>query len=101
VLKATAQALLACVRDVDTCARIGGEEFTILLPETDLAGALTVAEKVVLLVHERNLYDSGVNVTASAGVATLAAAETPGELVSRADAVMYRAKREGKNRVMV
>lgn len=101
VLKATAQALLACVRDVDTCARIGGEEFIILLPETDLAGATTVAEKVVLLVHERNLYDSGVNVTASAGVATLTASETPGELVSRADAALYRAKREGKNRVMV
>jgi diguanylate cyclase (GGDEF)-like protein len=100
VLKATAQALLACVRDVDTCARIGGEEFIVLLPETDLVGATTVAEKVVLLVHERNLYDSGVNVTASAGVATLITAETPGELVSRADAALYRAKREGKNRVM-
>lgn len=100
VLKATAQALLACVRDVDTCARIGGEEFIILLPETDLAGATNVAEKVVALVHERNLYDSGVNVTASAGVATLDASETPGELVSRADAALYKAKREGKNRVM-
>ena len=100
VLRATAQALLDCVRDVDTCARIGGEEFIVLLPETDLAGAATVAEKVVLLVHERNLYDSGVNVTASAGVATLDAAETPGELVGRADAALYRAKREGKNRVM-
>src|SRR5690606_7240102 len=39
VLRATAQAMLACVRDVDTCARIGGEEFIVLLPETDLAGA--------------------------------------------------------------
>jgi len=101
VLKATAQALLSCVRDVDTCARIGGEEFVILLPETDQVGAIKVAEKVVVLVHESNLYDSGVNVTASAGVATLDSSEAPGELVSRADAALYRAKREGKNRVMV
>ena len=101
VLRTTAQALLACVRDSDTCARIGGEEFVIMLPGTDLDGATVVAEKAVTQVHERNLYDSGVNVTASAGVATLTDGESPGELVNRADMALYRAKREGKNRVMV
>ena len=101
VLRTTAEAMVACVRDSDTCARIGGEEFVVMLPGTDLQGATIVAEKIVVQVHERNLYDSGVNVTASAGVALFKGSEAPGELVDRADQALYKAKREGKNRVMI
>ena len=99
VLKCAAEALLGVTRDVDTCARIGGEEFVVLLPETDAAGATHVAEKIVAAIHEVAKRDVGVDITASVGIATLAPGETAEALVARADAMLYRAKRSGKNRV--
>lgn len=99
VLKSAAGALLAVTRDVDICARIGGEEFVVLLPETDEAGATHVAEKIVAAIHEAAKRDVGVQITASVGIATLDAGETAEALVARADAMLYRAKRSGKNRV--
>lgn len=99
VLRSSAKALLDGIRDVDTCARIGGEEFVIVLPETDLAGAELVAEKLIVRVHERVLFELGIDITASAGLACLREDETPAALLARADGLLYRAKREGKNRV--
>lgn len=99
VLRSAADALLGVTRDVDICARIGGEEFVVLLPETDETGATRVAEKVVGAIHEVAKRDVGVEITASVGIATLAPGETAEALVARADAMLYRAKRSGKNRV--
>ncbi len=101
VLRTTARALLDCMREVDMCARIGGEEFVVLLPDTDLQGAVKVAEKVVECVRSHNLQLrlSEVTVTASVGAATLLDDGDSDELVARADGMLYEAKRNGKNRV--
>lgn len=99
VLRTTGQALTDCMREVDMCARIGGEEFMVLLPETGLEGAVSVGQKIVARVRELNLAIGGVHVTASVGVATLEDGDDEASLVARADANLYQAKREGKNRV--
>ncbi len=99
VLRSSANALSESIRDVDLCARIGGEEFVVVMPETALAGAQTLAEKLIARVHERVLFELGIDITASAGLAALRSDETPSELLARADGLLYRAKREGKNRV--
>lgn len=99
VLKSAAGALLAVTREADTCARIGGEEFVVLLAETDADGATRVAEKIVQAVHDRAQVEVGVSITASVGIATLDLGETADDVVARADAMLYRAKRGGKNRV--
>ncbi len=83
-------------RSVDEPARYGGEEFTVLLPETDLAGALDVAERVRARIEAES---ADPYVTASFGVAMLAGAGDGQTLVDRADAALYRAKGAGKNRV--
>lgn len=98
VLRTTGQALSDCMREVDLCARIGGEEFVVLLPETTSEGALVVANKVVKRVCDLNRELRGVEVTASVGVATLEPTDDEESLVARADANLYQAKRAGKNR---
>jgi diguanylate cyclase (GGDEF)-like protein len=93
----------ACIRDTDTAARWGGEEFAVVLPQTHLAGALTVAERIRRDVAELKLggASSSLFVTASLGVSSYPAAHvhTTEELVRAADEALYRAKREGRNRV--
>jgi diguanylate cyclase (GGDEF)-like protein len=90
------------VRDVDVAGRLGGEEFALLLPETDLDGAQSGAERLRRSLAERDLplTDGHVErVTASFGVAQLGAGQSGDELLRAADAALYRAKAEGKNRV--
>ena len=103
VLQAFARALSDHVRDVDIPARLGGEEFAVLLPETPLAGAAAVAvrlqrslAKVPVLVRAGR----GLAVTASMGVAQQVQGESAESLLRRADAALYRAKADGKNRVV-
>jgi diguanylate cyclase (GGDEF)-like protein len=90
------------VRDVDVAGRLGGEEFALLLPETDLDGARSGAERLRRSLEERDLALSDGHVervTASFGVAQLEAGQSRDELLRAADAALYRAKAEGKNRV--
>lgn len=90
------------VRDVDVAGRIGGEEFALLLPETDLDGAQAGAERLRGSLAERDLAlsDGRVErVTASFGVAQLETGQSGDELLRAADAALYRAKAAGKNRV--
>ena len=94
----------AGARPGDLAARYGGEEFVILLPFTDLDGALAVGEKLRILALEWCPDNSGSGekkVTISAGVATTVPTEdsTPEMLVNAADELLYKAKREGRNRV--
>jgi len=102
VLRAFADMIRSQARDVDVSGRIGGEEFAILLPETDREGAALVAERmrrslnsVAIAVEDTNL-----NVAASFGVAELVPGQTGDDLLRSADAALYRAKDEGKNRVV-
>jgi diguanylate cyclase (GGDEF)-like protein len=81
---------IAIVRDIDVIARIGGEEFGLLLPGANASEALRIVERL------RNDLPSGL--TASAGVAVWSAPMTADELVALADRALYRAKSEGRDR---
>ncbi|MBD8473371.1 GGDEF domain-containing protein [Pseudomonas sp. CFBP 8770] len=88
----------------DLAARYGGEEFVILLPETDLAGALSVAEKVRLSIFNAGIEHSASalgNVTVSLGVVAINAPKHDAytAALKEADRLLYRAKNRGRNRV--
>ena len=102
VLGTLAHVLRKCTRNVDVPARLGGEEFALLLPETDTAGAVRTAERVrreLAATPTPIVEGEPVIVTASLGVATGGRDVTGAELLRRADAALYAAKRAGKNRV--
>ena len=102
VLRGFASVLRATVRDTDLAARWGGEEFLLLLPGTDAAGGVELADRVRTALAERTFLGRGgaiVTVTCSFGVAEHRAGEDGRELIASADRALYRAKREGKNRV--
>jgi len=88
----------------DMLCRYGGEEFAVILPRTDAAGAAHVAEKIRLAVARTPLQcPSGqdLRVTVSLGVSTLSATGSPAGLVDAADRALYDAKRQGRNRWQV
>lgn len=79
--------------DVDLAARLGGDEFALVLPRTDEAGAAAVGERVVARIRALPVRSPSVALGASFGAAALAAGEAEEELLARADAALYRAKR--------
>lgn len=90
------------IRRDDLAGRLGGEEFGVLLPEIDQAGALRVGEKLLGFVRERRFVFEGVPVplTISVGAATRSVQDRqPQDLVRRADEALYTAKRSGRDRV--
>jgi diguanylate cyclase (GGDEF)-like protein len=88
------------LRARDFAGRNGGEEFAVLLPDTSITEALEIAERVRVAVAEISLPGSDVSVTASVGVAVFPDhASTPDRLERLADAALYLAKRQGRNRV--
>ena len=104
VLRELAQLLQETVRDVDLAGRWGGEEFLVILPGTDLSGGAQVAERIRVALAGRVVLSADgtpIPVTASFGVAATPPASTAAELFSAADAALYEAKRNGKNRVEV
>lgn len=105
VLRLVAGAMRDNVPPSATLARFGGEEFSIILPRTELSVAVAYAETIRRNVLRRELRkrstgDSLGRVTISLGVAALRASETPTSLLERTDLCMYRAKRTGRNRTM-
>jgi diguanylate cyclase (GGDEF)-like protein len=102
VLLAFADLLRAHGRGVDVAARLGGEEFAILLPETGVEGASVVAERLRHSLSDRRIRigeKKEVTVTASFGVAEHEEGQSVDELLRAADSALYRAKELGKNRV--
>ena len=99
VLSEFAALISGHVRAHDTFARWGGEEFVLLVPETGLDGARKLAEKLLALIRAAQFTDVG-RVTCSFGVVERCAGETRAEVVARADEALYRAKAEGRNRVV-
>jgi two-component system cell cycle response regulator len=107
VLRDVASLLNVTVRSTDLVARYGGEEFLVVLPETDDEGASAFAERIRERIEQQPLTGraegANLRVTASIGVATFPAAriESVEDLFARADAALYRAKADGRNRVRV
>jgi diguanylate cyclase (GGDEF)-like protein/PAS domain S-box-containing protein len=100
VLKATASVLAEQARTYDLPARFGGEEFLVLLPESTLGDAMTIAQRIRTAVAAIIVPGVARQITVSVGISTWALGDTPGELVSRADVALYQAKRRGRNRVV-
>lgn len=100
VLRRTADAVRMRIRETDLAARIGGEEFAILLPGSDVAGAVTFADNLRLDIR-REVKVEGVRwpTTASFGVAQFGKGMSIETLIGAADRALYRAKAGGRNRV--
>ena len=106
VLKIIAEILVKNIRNIDVAARYGGEEFALILVETDKASAAVVANKLKRLVENykfnyENTQPNG-KITISMGVASFPEnGKSPDDLVSQADKRLYRAKKDGRNRVVL
>ncbi|HXZ14361.1 MAG TPA: diguanylate cyclase [Candidatus Sulfotelmatobacter sp.] len=105
VLREAANFLAKCVRAEDIVCRFGGEEFLVILPMADLKATQVRAERIRCQLREKTIMHLGKSlgmVTVSVGVAVLPDHGTaPNELFAAADAALYRAKREGRDRVVV
>lgn len=98
VLQKIGRAIAGQLRETDLAARWGGEEFLAILPNTALESAQACADRVRRAVAAMEL-PMGTTVTVSGGVAQLQAGESLAEVVARADARLFKAKAEGRNRV--
>jgi len=102
VLRSFVRVVTKNVRLSDIIGRWGGEEFLVLLPETDYKGALLAAEKVRKMVEREVFYyhKQSLNITVTIGVSTLNVRKPLEKAVAEADAAMYRGKEDGRNRVV-
>ena len=105
VLRLVAMSVKHNVKGKDTTARYGGEEFAVILPNTILRAAVTVAEHIRRAVMAKELMKRSTGehlgrMTISIGVATLRKGDTGQSLIERADTCLYAAKRHGRNRVI-
>jgi two-component system, cell cycle response regulator len=98
VLKKASALMRQPLRDSDTAGRYGGEEFMLILPNTDLSGARSLAERVRSLIEATPFTESGLKVTISAGIATWEKQQLF-DLIQAADDRLYDAKHNGRNRV--
>jgi diguanylate cyclase (GGDEF)-like protein len=99
VLEQVAELARTDLRSYDTLVRWGGEEFLILLPESTTTDAVRIAERLRLRITE-HAFIHGQPLTISAGVAGLVEQDDSESLVARADALLYRIKGSGRNRIM-
>ncbi len=103
VLKAAAAEMREMLRETDFCGRMGGEEFAILLPETDGDGALNTAERLRGKISRTVVENEAgkISTTISIGIARKKEGERPDSLLKRADKALYAAKEAGRNRTEV
>ncbi len=102
-LKAVANMIDSCKRDGDLLFRYGGEEFVVLMRDTDLDGSYLLAERIRTAFETSPCTCSGadLNIRVSIGVSILQESDSPVSLFARADQALYNAKRNGRNRVCV
>jgi two-component system cell cycle response regulator len=105
VLREFANRISANVRGIDLACRHGGEEFVVVMPDTDAGFAFAVAERLRQSIEATPIKISrapgALNITVSIGIASSTGApDVPEQLLRRADQALYRAKREGRNRVI-
>jgi diguanylate cyclase (GGDEF)-like protein len=102
VLVKISQLIKSCLRKLDTAYRYGGEEFTVILPETSCEEAVLVAERIRNTVQNLNFEPENgktLSITISIGVTQYAAEEQLSTFIQRADRAMYLSKQDGRNRV--
>ena len=102
VLHSFGERLMTTLREADLAGRIGGEEFLMVLSETDLSGARPFSERLLRAIASTPIPmpSGGLTLTCSLGIAERTATDLEaGQLLARADAALYRAKAEGRNRV--
>ncbi len=102
-IEAVSKKIKDIIRETDIAGRIGGEEFGVILPETDLEMAITLAERLRLGFTEIAVPASNtkVKLTASLGVADSKQNSSLGDIMARADSALYNAKDQGRNRVVM
>ncbi len=103
VLKEIGVIIKENIREIDIAGRYGGEEFCVVLPDTDLEGARAVAERIRKAAEARLIkaYDAVLSITISVGVSTYPSdGELPEEIIDKADWSLYRAKSQGRNCVV-
>ena len=100
VLIAVAAVLVSQVRAADLPCRFGGEELAVYMPDADLHAATEVAERLRLHISQLRPLAEDAPITASIGVTELRESENADALLKRADRLLYRAKAEGRNRVV-
>ena len=101
VLRTFAITVFANIRPIDKFGRYGGEEFLLLLPDTPDEGAVRILDRLRAIIADLDwsAFSPGMQVTISAGVATLKPNETPDIILARADSALYAAKARGRNRI--
>jgi diguanylate cyclase (GGDEF)-like protein len=103
VLIKVAQIIIDSLRKLDTAFRYGGEEFTIILPETCLEKAMVAARRIQKDLSQANFRpqksDTTVKITVSIGVTEYSPQETMADFIKRADQAMYLSKQNGRNRI--
>jgi two-component system, cell cycle response regulator len=100
VLREFAARMRRNTREIDLACRLGGEEFVIIMPETDIGRAYQVGERLRQAVAAEPFLVGDLRITASVGIGTIeSAADTPETVFKRSDQALYFAKRSGRNRV--
>lgn len=103
VLRELSNLLVEEVRSTDIVGRYGGEEFLLIVPDCELCGAMSLAEKIRIAVENRSFRDEGIEalITVSIGVASTSAGDVPSaeQLLRDSDRALYFAKESGRNRV--
>ena len=100
VLKEMAQIVTTHVREQDITVRWGGEEFLILLPQTNIDGAISVANKIKTAINEHIFTSNSLAITGSFGVTELLEEDNENDFILRGDKLLYEAKKTGKNKVI-
>jgi diguanylate cyclase (GGDEF)-like protein len=102
-LRTFAITVFANIRAIDKLGRYGGEEFLLILPETEASSAQQMLDRLRAIIAELDwtAISSGMTVTISAGITTIREDDTPDAALARTDAALYRAKAAGRNRVLI
>jgi len=101
VLVSITDVLISCLRNSDLISRHGGEEFLIVLPQTDLENAFLLAERIRSSIENTRTGENEVAVSASIGCIELQKGEDYSSAISRADKLLYKAKKGGRNRIEI